>query len=127
MVVVDTSALLLALADPSHNAGVLLAGDGELHAPHLVDVEYLHAVRRLTAAGEINETQADQLLESLRELRIERYSHRPLTPRIWSLRHNLTAYDAAFVALAETLDVPLITADAKMASAPGNTADIRVV
>lgn len=127
MLVLDTSALILALANPDHPAGVLLAELGDLHAPHLIDVEFLHAVRRLASAETINTTQAEQLLQSMEDLRIERYPHAPLARRIWALRHNLTAYDAAYIALAEALGAPLVTADHKLAGAPGNHAEVRVV
>lgn len=127
MLVVDTSAILLALADPTHKAAQLMADSNDLHAPHLLDIEYLHSVRRLLRQGELDEVQASQLISSLSEVPIERYSHTLMAARIWELRHNLTAYDAAFVALAEALNAPLVTADARMAAAPGNSAQFQVV
>ncbi|MDY7105045.1 MAG: type II toxin-antitoxin system VapC family toxin [Actinomycetota bacterium] len=126
MLVVDTSALIVALADPRHPAATAMGEDGDLHAPHLLDVEVVHAVRRLTREGAMEASEGIHLLRSVAELPIERYPHAPMTERMWALRHNVTAYDAAFVALAEILATPLLTADAKLAAAPGHSAEIRL-
>jgi len=126
MIVVDTSAVLEALLGTSQPVLDRLAGDGDLHAPHLIDVELLHALRGLVRARQLTEDRAQDARSDLRALAIIRYPHEPLADRIWELRHNMTAYDAAFVALAEALDAPLITCDAKLASAPGARADIEL-
>ena len=105
----------------------MIRTDPDLHAPHLIDVEFLHALRRLHARGKLNSTEANQLLESMRDLRIERYAHTPLVTRVWAWRDNLTDDDATFVALAETLGAPLLTADAKLAAAPNQNAHIHHV
>lgn len=121
MLVVDTSAVLHALiARPRDEALVARLGDdGELQAPHLIDVELLHALRRLQLGGRISaERSADVRLE-YGELSIVRYPHQPLADRAWELRTNLSAYDAMFVALGEALAVPLITCDTRLAAAPG--------
>lgn len=97
---------------------VRLGDDGDLHAPHLVDIEVLHAIRRLWLGGELAEGRAAEALRDWDDLRLTRYPHQGLAARIWSLRHNLSAYDAAFVALAEKLEVPLVTCDAKLGGAP---------
>ncbi len=128
MLVVDTSAVLEALAarDPAPGLVERLAGDGDLHGPHLIDTEVLHALRRMTMNGAISDERAADARSDFAELALVRYPHQPLRDRIWALRHNLTAYDATFVALAETIGAPLITCDARLASAPGHTADVEL-
>jgi len=128
MLVVDTSAVLEALVarDPASGLVERLADDGDLHAPHLIDVEILHALRRLAASGEISEDRAADARADVRELALVRYPHFDLSDRIWELRHNLTAYDATFVALAESLGVPLLTCDARLAEAPGLLATVEL-
>lgn len=125
MLVIDTSAVLAALAgaDPP---GLVprLAGDGDLHAPHLLDTELLHALRRLVAHGALSPDRAADLRTDFAELAVSRYPHEPLNDRVWDLRANLTAYDATFVALAEALGVPLVTCDARLTGAPGHEATI---
>ena len=83
-------------------------------APHLLDVEVVSALRRLAAGGRIDAHRSRQFLEDLALLPAERYSHVPLLERIWELRHNFTAYDAAYIALAEATDATLYTADEKL-------------
>jgi predicted nucleic acid-binding protein len=100
-------------------AGRTVAQDGDLHAPHLIDIEVLHAPRRLTALGELSDDRAAGARADFGELVIVRYPHVGLSDRIWGLRRNLTACDAAYVALAETLAVKLVTCDARVARAPG--------
>ena len=127
MLVVDTSAVIAGLADPSHDAGVAFAHDGDLHAPHLVDVEFQHALRRLVRAASLSASDAETLRRDFDALALLRYPHHPLADRMWALRDNLTAYDAAFVVLSEMLGVPLLTADSRLAGAPGHDAEIRLV
>jgi predicted nucleic acid-binding protein len=128
MLVVDTSAVLEAPAarDPAPGLIERLAGDGDLHAPHLIDTELLHALRRMGIKREISEERAADARGDFAELALVRYPHQPLNDRVWELRHNLTAYDATFVALAEVLAAPLITCDARLASAPGHEAQIEL-
>lgn len=95
-----------------------------LFAPHLIDLEVASAWRRLTAAGDLDERRAQLALGDLRALRLERVPHRPLLARCWELRENLTMYDAAYVALAETLKVTLVTGDARIATAPRIRCDV---
>lgn len=126
MLVVDTSAVLAALADraPDRTLVGRLADDGDLHAPHLIDIEILHALRGLVRGGKLSADRAQDVRSDLAELSIIRYGHEPLADRIWALRENLTAYDAAFVALSEALEVPLVTCDAHLAHAPQITVEL---
>lgn len=128
MLVLDASAALEALIGRAPDAALvrLLAADGDLHAPHLFDLEVLHALRRLVAAGELTADRAEDARGDIRELTVVRYPHEPLAERIWQLRHTVTVYDAAYVALAEALDVPLATCDARLARAPGHHARIEL-
>jgi predicted nucleic acid-binding protein len=88
-----------------------------LHAPHLLDLEVAQVLRRLVREGSVSAVRADQALDDLLSTRITRYPHFVFLPRIWQLRHNLSAYDAVYVALAEDLEAVLITQDARLASA----------
>jgi predicted nucleic acid-binding protein len=128
MLVLDTSAALAALAgrDPDPALVARLSADGDLHAPHLIDVELLHALRRLCASGRLSTDRAHDTRTDFAELAIVRYPHEALADRIWLLRHNLSAYDATFVALAEALDAPLVTCDARLAAAPGHDARVEL-
>jgi predicted nucleic acid-binding protein len=128
MLVVDTSAVLEALSarDPAPGLIERLAGDGDLHAPHLIDTELLHALRRMGIKREITDERAADARSDFAELALVRYPHQPLNDRVWELRHNLTAYDATFIALAEVLAAPLITCDGRLASAPGHNAQIEL-
>lgn len=105
----------------------LFAPRETLHAPHLLDVEVAQAIRHYTGRDELSAARGQSLIGLLGRLPITRYPHDSLLDRIWSLRHNLTAYDAAYVALAEALDAPLITADERLAAAPGNRARVELV
>jgi predicted nucleic acid-binding protein len=128
VLVVDTSAVLNALVaeDPSSELLERLAADRDLHAPHLIDIEFLHALRRLCLTGDLSEDRAGDARTDFRDLALIRYPHEELADRIWELRHNLTAYDAAFVALAEALEAPLVTGDGKLAAAPGHGARVEL-
>jgi predicted nucleic acid-binding protein len=128
MLVVDTSAVLQALVALDVSSGLIgrLAADGDLHGPHLIDTEVLHVLRRMRRSGEISVERADDARTDFAELALVRYPHQPLSDRVWELRHNLSAYDATFVALAEVLEVPLVTCDARLASASGHRAQIEL-
>lgn len=128
MIVVDTSAVIAALAarDPIEELVARLADDGDLHAPHLVDVEVIHSLRRLLAARHLTEERAADVRSDFADLAIVRYAHHPLTDRRWELGRNLSAHDAAFVALAEALGAPLITCDGRLARARGHQARIEL-
>ncbi len=130
MIVVDASALLEVLLQTpaSEKVAERLFDPGEtLHAPHLLDLEIAQVLRRYTLSGEMQSKRSDQALADLADLGLNRYPHDVFLPRIWALRRNLTAYDAAYVALAEALDAPLITRDAVLAGAPGHVAHIELI
>ena len=130
MIVVDASAMIEALLRTPAAAAVdaRLFEPGEtLHAPHLLDVEVAQVVRRYVANGDIDADRGREALDDLAALRLRRYPHDLLLPRIWALRHNLTAYDAAYVALAEALEAPLLTRDRRLAAAAGVSARIELI
>lgn len=129
MIVLDASAILEVLLQTAAGASVterFLAPDSTLHVPHLMDVEVAQVLRRFVARSEIAPERARQALEDLADLPLQRYAHDILLPRVWELRQNLTAYDAVYVALAEVLDAPLLTRDARILRAPGHGARVEV-
>ncbi len=94
-------------------------GDEELAAPHLLDSEVTNALRRLVLRGDLTDDQGSAALEGFTRLTLTRFPADWLRTRLWALRHNLSAYDATYVTLAESLSAPLVTADARLARAPG--------
>lgn len=121
MIVVDASVLATALADDSGDgdrARARLHGE-QLAAPELLDLEVVSVLRGQMRAGRLDARRAELALTDLDALHVQRASHRPLMSRCWQLRDNLTIYDAAYVALAEALGVDLLTADRRLARAPG--------
>ena len=121
MIVVDASAVLELLLRSETGAAVearIFAPNESLHAPELVDLEVAQVLRRYERAGGMSAQRAEEALDDLAALPLERYPHRPLLARVWELRPNLTAYDAAYVALAELLEAPLLTCDGALARAP---------
>jgi len=98
-----------------------------LHIPHLLAVEVAQVLRRLVVAGDLRPGRAVAALDDLADLDAERYPHEPFLTRIFALRANLTAYDAAYVALAETLDAPVVTFDRRLASARGTEATVELL
>ena len=95
-------------------------------SPHLLDIEVAQVLRRFVAGGKVTPVRAREALDDLLDLALTRYPHGVLLGRVWELRSNLTAYDAAYVALAEALDAVLVTCDGKIAEAPGHRARIEV-
>ena len=129
MIVVDASVIVTALADDGPDGDLArdrLRGE-RLAAPHLLDLEVTSAWRRLAAGGELDDRRARLALADLQGLRVERVLHGPLLDRCWELRGDLGVYDAGYVALAELLDVTLVTADGKLAPAPGPRCLIEVL
>ncbi|HEX9786299.1 MAG TPA: type II toxin-antitoxin system VapC family toxin [Opitutaceae bacterium] len=126
MIVLDASAaveLLLNTGAGKRIAARVETGDN-IHSPHLVDIEITQTLRRLAARSEIPHERAVIALAHWSDLEVQRYPHLPFLDRIWALKDNFSAHDAAYVALAEILQVPLITADQRLADAPGTTAQI---
>ena len=97
-----------------------------LHTVDLLDVEFAQVLRRLVREGTLTRKRAEEAIEDLLALRVTRYAPVLLLNRIWQLRENLSAYDAAYVALAEALKAPLITRDLRIAAAPGHGATTEV-
>ena len=98
-----------------------------LHCPHLLDLEVVQVLRRFARGNEMSESRVREALEDLRSLPLTRYPHQPFLDRIWELRENLTAYDGAYVALAEALDATLLTSDARLARTSGHQAMVELV
>jgi predicted nucleic acid-binding protein len=130
MIVVDASVVLEVLLRTPRGARIaprLLGGGETLCAPHLLDVEVVQVLRWYARAGELDDQRGQTALTDLADFPLERYSHTLLLARVWELRRNLTAYDAAYVALAELLDVPLLTCDRRLAHSPGHRAAVEVI
>ena len=121
MVVIDASAVATLLLNQPNAARLRerLAHENTLHAPHLLDLEVTQVLRRAVRQGALKETVAAVRLADLQLLPLTRYSHAPFLRRIWELRANITAYDAAYIALAEALAAPLITTDQPLSRTPG--------
>lgn len=129
MIVIDASlALDLALATAeSERLLDRVRAAGRLCAPEVIDVEVMQALRRQARLKSVGAARADAALDLFLALPIERFSHRPITARIWALRENLTAYDAAYFALSELLEAPLWTRDAKYLSVPRHSVEVEVI
>lgn len=129
MIVLDASAAIDWLLQTPAGQRIeqrIYARQDTLHSVHLLDVEFLQVLRRLVRQGILNPGRAEQAIEDMLALRITRHAPALLLRRMWRLRQNLTAYDAAYVALAEELRAPLITRDQRIAAAPGHSAVVEV-
>jgi predicted nucleic acid-binding protein len=130
VIVVDASVVAVALGDDGPDGERVrdrLRVERRLAAPELLDLEVVSVLRGRQRSGQIPQRRAEQALADLIRLPLERAAHRPLLPRCWELRDNLTPYDAAYVALAEILDTALLTADARLARATGPRCPIELV
>jgi predicted nucleic acid-binding protein len=125
VIVADASAVVDALTAPGDARDALLAGPVEL--PHIVDAEVVNALRGRVLRGVASASDATAWLGAWLRFAARRHDARPLLPRIWALREVLTAYDATYVALAESLTCPLLTADRRLAGAPGLRCDVVLV
>ena len=128
--VLDTSGAIELLLNTARGRrlGARLADDAEaVHAPHLIDIEIAHVLRRYVLDGTFDERDAIRALDQWRQLDVERYPHEPFLDRVWRLHNNVTAYDAVYVALAEALGDVLVTGDQKLAGAPGLNVSVELV
>jgi predicted nucleic acid-binding protein len=130
--VIDASVVVTVLADTEHApwAEAQLSAGGanrSLWVPHLIDAEVGQALRRRVAAGRLGEDRADAALVDLVRMPLRRIDHIGLIHRAWEMRHNLSFYDSLYVALAEVLDVPLVTLDRRLARAVGDATGVTVL
>jgi predicted nucleic acid-binding protein len=129
LIVLDASVLAPALADDGTDgdrARSRLVGQ-TIAVPMLADLEVASVLRRAALAGRLDDRRAGQALADLIALPLRRAAHAPLLPRIWELHRNVTVYDAVYVALAEALDVPLVTSDRRLSGAPGLRCQVEVL
>ena len=125
MIVLDASAAVDWLLQTAAGQSIerrIYSSNETLHAPHLLDLEATQVLRRLSRQRVVSAHRADEAVRDLLDLRVTRYPHLVLLPRIWQLRHNFSAYDAAYVVLAEKLGATLVTRDARLASVTGHVA-----
>src|SRR4029077_19733322 len=121
MIVLDASAAVDWLLQTSAGQNIekrIYSRKQTLHVPDLFDLEVVQVLRRLASQGVVSVNRADEAVRDLLDLRVTRYPPLVLVPRIWQLRHNCSAYDAAYIVLAEKLGAALVTRDARLASAP---------
>lgn len=130
LIVLDASAaidLLVGIGAHERIRERIVRRGEDLHAPYLLDVEIVSGLRRLERDGRVTRERAAEALEDLRDLAVRRYPHLGLIERVWQLRHNVTTADAVYIALAEALDAPLITADGRLARAPAHAARVELI
>jgi predicted nucleic acid-binding protein len=130
LIVLDASCALELLLNSRAGRRVaarISSPDVTVHAPHLIDLEVCHALRSSVHAARLEPERAHKALDVLRRFDLARYPHEPLLTRIWELRENLTAYDGAYVALAEALGATLLTCDERLARAAGSVASVEVL
>ena len=125
--ILDTSAAvdLVLVYEPAEWVEEQLRNASDVHAPHLLDVEVIGALRKQVQARLVTARRAGEALLDFADLRVRRYAHRPFLGRMWELRDNLSSSDAAFVVLAEALGMPLVTTDLRLARTPGLKIEIR--
>jgi predicted nucleic acid-binding protein len=130
MIVLDASVALELVLQTSRSRAITARVGGAtetLHAPHLIDLEVVQVLRRFTRTHTLTDGRAASALEDFRDLPIVRYPHVLLLDRVWDLRRNATAYDGAYLALAEALDAPLLTVDQRLRAVPGSRARVELV
>jgi predicted nucleic acid-binding protein len=130
VIVVDASVLvdvLLHIGPTDVLKQRLLAAGETAHVPHLIDLEVTQVLRRRTVGGRMAASRGRMAIDDLAALPLLRHPHDQLLPRVWELRHNMSAYDAVYVALAEYLGAPLLTRDRRLANAPGHSARIDLI
>ncbi len=129
MIVLDASAavrLLLNLRSADRIRERLGGAEESLHVPHLFDLEVTQTLRRYVIVGEVSDERGFAALADLSTMRLTHYPHMALVGRIWELKANISAYDAAYVALAEALYAPLLTTDKRLSRAPGHNAEVEL-
>jgi predicted nucleic acid-binding protein len=129
MIVLDASAAVDWLLQTPAGLRIenrIYSRDETLHTPNLLDLEVVQVLRRLVRQGMVSGHRAEEAVRDLRDLRITRYVHFVFLPRIWQLRHNFSAYDAAYIVLAEKLGAALLTRDGRLASGAGHAASVEV-
>lgn len=129
MIVLDASAAVDWLLQTTAGQRIenrIYSHNDSLHAPHLLDLEVTQVLRRLTREGMVAARRAEEAVLDMQDLRITRYPHFMLLTEIWRRRHNLSAYDAAYIVLAEKLGASLLTRDKRLAAAAGNAAFIEL-
>lgn len=129
MIVADAGVVLEALLDSGKYGNVARRrlASTEVHAPELLDLEVLSALRRLTARGEVGASNGEHVLRGLALASINRHPHAPFLRRAWELRNTITTYDAVYVAIAERANATLVTLDHKLAAAHGPRCHIEVL
>jgi predicted nucleic acid-binding protein len=129
MLIVDASCLYEVVADTARAEAVRahLATDEDHAAPHLIDVEVANVIRRDHMLGRLDRTAAQQAIDDLQDWPAERFGHRSLLGRAWELRDSVRGWDAFYVALAEVLEAPLVTADARLGRVTGLRCRVQVV
>jgi predicted nucleic acid-binding protein len=126
-VVVDSSVVLHVLLGLGGRDVLEILVNGDAVAPQLLDIEVLHSLRKTALRSRATEADLRELVATYESFRIQRYRHDPFLQRIWQLRRNVTPYDASYVALAEHLNVPLITRDHRLANSRGHSATIQYI
>jgi len=129
LIVIDNSALVEAIlgSGPRSEAVVRRIEREQLAAPELIDVEAVSTIRGLVRGGKLSPDRGEVAIRAVGGFPVERVSHRCFVERMWELLDNLTAYDAAYVALAERLDTSLVTGDSRLAGAPGVRCVVEVI
>jgi predicted nucleic acid-binding protein len=128
VIVVDTSAMvefLLARDETGFRAREAIAAAGQVFVPYAIDLECTSAFRGLVLGRKVSAADAAESFETLDQMNLLRMDHAPFMRRVWELRDNMWPYDAIFVAMAESLEIPLVTVDKKYSGTPGIRCEVR--